>query len=129
MPEVEGRIPVIRLARDGLHAGAEQWALVKSTPLLARRSRFGVLTSGCPPRQPTQSFKSSIAIKSTFGLFLAEMAENTIFDKENVAAPAAVNFRNLRRLINFCPLQFLVVSCRQLPNLIYRELGKESKNC
>ena len=54
-------------ARDGLQTGAAQYALVNSIPFDASRSRFGVLTSGWPPRQPIQSFKSSIAMKRTFG--------------------------------------------------------------
>ena len=47
--------------------GAWQWALVNSKPRLAKRSIFGVDTCGCPPRQLTQSFRSSIAMNSTFG--------------------------------------------------------------
>jgi hypothetical protein len=32
-------MPVINAARDGLQAGAAQWALVKTNPLRAKRSR------------------------------------------------------------------------------------------
>lgn len=67
MPDVEGRIPVKTLVREGLHAGAAQWALVKSTPLFASLSRFGVCTPGRPPKQLAQSFRSSTAIKRMFG--------------------------------------------------------------
>ena len=96
MPDVEGGMPVIRLARDGLHAGAEQCAFVNSTPRLASRSRFGVLTSGCPPKQPIQSFKSSMAINSTFGLFRVEAAEKAISGNEKTVAPVAANLRKSR---------------------------------
>jgi len=92
-------MPVIRLARDGLQAGAEQCALVKSTPFCARRSRLGVFTSGWPPRQPIQSFKSSIAIKRTFGLSFVDLAEKPARGSANAAAPAAVSLRNSRRFI------------------------------
>jgi hypothetical protein len=40
---------------------------VKRTPLAASRSRFGVIVCGCPPRQPIQSFRSSMAMNSTLG--------------------------------------------------------------
>src|SRR5512139_615935 len=56
-------MPDISAAREGLHAGAAQCALAKLTPRLASRSMCGVLTSGLPPRCPTQSFRSSIAMK------------------------------------------------------------------
>ena len=73
MPVVEGRSPVSRLARDGLHNGDWQCALAKSVPRLARPSMFGVLACGWPPRQPIQSFWSSMAMNKTFG-FSAEPA-------------------------------------------------------
>jgi hypothetical protein len=60
-------MPVSRLTRDGLHKGAEQYALVKETPRLARRSMLGVFAWGWPPRCPTQSRKSSTAMNSTLG--------------------------------------------------------------
>src|SRR5688500_3763864 len=66
-PDVCGRTPVMSAARDGLHAGAGQWARVKSMPRFARRSMFGVFACGCPPRQPTQSLRSSTAMKRTLG--------------------------------------------------------------
>ena len=53
--------------REGLQEAAAQWALVNSTPLAARRSRFGVLVCEFPPRQPTQSLRSSIEMKRTLG--------------------------------------------------------------
>jgi hypothetical protein len=72
------------------------------------------LTSGCPPKQPTQSFKSSIAIKSTFGLFraggeavpalrpagiLPAAGYKGKMPSPQITAPAAVSFRKLRRFI------------------------------
>src|SRR5438093_7532635 len=57
----------MRAVRDGLHAGAAQYARVNSVPTLASLSMFGVWTSGRLPRHPTQWFRSSMAIKSTFG--------------------------------------------------------------
>src|SRR5688572_1968075 len=68
MPVLDGRRPVIRLARDGLHSGAWQWALANSVPRAASASMCGVFACGCPLRQPTQSFWSSIAMNRTFGL-------------------------------------------------------------
>src|SRR4051812_35690928 len=74
MPVDDGRRPVSRLDRDGLQSGAWQWALVNRVPRLARRSMFGVLACGWPPRQPTQSFWSSMATNRTFGLSAARDA-------------------------------------------------------
>lgn len=48
--------------------GAWQCAFVKSVPRLANASMCGVLACGCPPRQPTQSLRSSTAISKTLGL-------------------------------------------------------------
>ena len=56
--------------REGLQAGAGQWALVKSVPRLARRSTLGVSACLCP-RQPTQSFQSSTEMNSTLGMFFS----------------------------------------------------------
>ena len=67
MPVEPGRRPVRTLDRDGLHSGAWQWALVNSVPRAARRSMFGVFACGWPPRQPTQSFRSSMAMNRTLG--------------------------------------------------------------
>jgi len=55
------------MARDGEQSGAAQWAFANAIPRFASRSMCGVLTCGCPPRNPTQSFKSSTAMKSTLG--------------------------------------------------------------
>lgn len=63
MPVVDGRSPISRLVRDALHPGAVQWALVNNSPRSASLSIFGVTACGWPPRTPTQSFKSSTAIK------------------------------------------------------------------
>ena len=65
---VDGRNPLSKLEREALQPGAEQWALVKSVPRLARRSMFGVRACGCPPSTPTQSLRSSTAMNKTFGL-------------------------------------------------------------
>ena len=70
-PERCGERPVKMAVREGLQAGAGQWALVKSTPEAASRSRLGVRACGWPPRQPIQSFKSSMAMKRTLGLAIA----------------------------------------------------------
>ena len=40
--------------------------MVNSVPRFARASICGVTTSGCPPRHPTQSFRSSMQIMRTF---------------------------------------------------------------
>src|SRR4051812_2216472 len=55
------------LEREGLQSGAWQCALAKSVPRLASRSMFGVFAWGWPPRQPTQSFRSSTARKRMLG--------------------------------------------------------------
>ena len=41
-PVRAGINPLNTAAREGLQAGAAQWALVNSTPRLAKRSIFGV---------------------------------------------------------------------------------------
>ena len=63
MPVVDGRSPISRLVRDALHPGALQCALVNNKPRSASLSMLGVTACGWPPKTPTQSFKSSIAIK------------------------------------------------------------------
>ena len=83
-------MPVKTAVREGLQAGASQWALVKSTPVAAKRSRFGVLDWGCPPRQPTQSLRSSMAMNKTFGGSAAwqEMVIHKIQEKQK---PGLIN--------------------------------------
>ena len=54
--------------REGMHMGTWQCALRNDSPRLASRSMLGVFASGWPPRQPIQSLRSSIAMKTTFGL-------------------------------------------------------------
>ena len=71
MPVVDGRRPVSRLAREGLHSGALPCALANSVLWRARRSRFGVCARGWPPRQPTQSSRSSMAMKRALGFYVA----------------------------------------------------------
>lgn len=44
------------------------WAFTKSVPRLASASMWGVFAWGCPPRHPTQSLRSSIAMKRILGL-------------------------------------------------------------
>lgn len=78
MPEVLGEMPVMMAVREGLQAVAGQWALLKRVPLAARRSRFGVMLWGCPPRQPIQSLRSSRAMKRMFGFFCAEKARGVM---------------------------------------------------
>ena len=73
-----GEMPVMMAPREGLQAGAGQCALVNSTPLAARRSRFGVFVCGWPPMQPIQSFRSSIEMNRTLGLLSAQAAGTTV---------------------------------------------------
>ena len=73
MPERCGESPVKIAVREGLHEGAAQWALLNKMPEAASRSKFGVRACGCPPRQPTQSFRSSIAMKRILGLAAASV--------------------------------------------------------
>ena len=72
-PVVVGRLPNSKAVREGLHSGAAVWAFANKTPSFARSSMLGVFACGCPPRQPTQSFKSSIAMNKTFGLSIASV--------------------------------------------------------
>ena len=58
---------VLNADRLGAHIGTVLNAAVYRIPCAASRSIWGVFVSGCPARQPTQSFRSSMAIKSTFG--------------------------------------------------------------
>ena len=67
-PLVEGRRPYIIDALDGLQMGAWQWAFENKVPRSAKRSIFGVLPLGCPPKQLAQSFMSSMAMSNTLGL-------------------------------------------------------------
>jgi len=55
--------------RDGLHDAATEWALVKSMPLAASLSKFGVTDCALPPRHPIQSFRSSTEMNRTLGGF------------------------------------------------------------
>ena len=64
---MDGLKPSRTDVRDGLQTGAWQWALVNKVPLAANLSRLGVLTCGWPPRQPIQSFRSSMARNRTLG--------------------------------------------------------------
>ena len=81
------------LVRDGLQIGAWQWALRNSVPLAANASMWGVRESGWPPKQPTQSFRSSIAISKTFGRLSASAAETQDAPTESRMTPAIA--RNL----------------------------------
>src|SRR5690606_5329138 len=63
-----GLVPVSNDVREGLHAGEEQYAWVKKTPLDANRSRLGVLMGLFALKSVIQSFKSSTAMNSTLGL-------------------------------------------------------------
>ena len=64
---------------------------------------FGVLVSGCPFRQPTQSLRSSIAINSTFGLSAAP------------ATPATHNTNNSNKLF------FITISFTTSYSMIFIE--------
>ena len=57
----------MRAVLAGLHNGAAVCALENTIPRSARRSMFGVLTCGCPSRGPTQSLRSSMAMKRISG--------------------------------------------------------------
>src|SRR6185369_17033836 len=67
MPVVPGRWPVSRLARDGLHIGALQYACWNIMPRFSMRAMFGVRVCGCPPKPATQSFMSSTGMNRTLG--------------------------------------------------------------
>ena len=70
MPEVEGSRPLITAARLGQQTGAAVWALRKAVPREANSSMCGVCTFPLyPPMNPTQSRKSSTAIKRILGFF------------------------------------------------------------
>jgi len=63
-----GHCPEKIAAREGLQAVDGQCALENKIPRLAKRSIFGVSACGWPPRQPTQSLRSSTAIITTLGV-------------------------------------------------------------
>ena len=75
MPVVVGRLPVSSATRDGLQAGAAQCALVNSMPWEDSLSIFGVRACGWPPSTPVQSFRSSMAMKSTLGFWATSLGE------------------------------------------------------
>ena len=64
-PVFHGIVPLKTIARDGLHAGDAQCALVNRTPRFASRSMFGVWAGG--PKTADQSLRSSTATNRTFG--------------------------------------------------------------
>ena len=66
-PETFGIRPLKTAARDGLQAGAAQWAFANNIPRAASRSILGVNACGCPCMHPIQSLRSSTAMKRTFG--------------------------------------------------------------
>jgi hypothetical protein len=57
------------------HSGNWQYARSKRTPRAARRTMFGVFTSGCP-YAPMSAFRSSAMMKKTFGFFAAASAND-----------------------------------------------------
>ena len=78
----------------GIYLGAgeltvDQCAFVNNTPRLASASICGVLACGCPSRQPTQSFRSSIAMSRTLG-----------FSAANVEAAVSVPVNSARAVQN-----------------------------
>lgn len=101
----------MKLVREGLQIGAWQWALVNRTPRSARRSIFGVLASGWPSRQPTQSFKSSTAIISTlyFCVLIFAWSANTSGD----SSVQVNNVKNIKLIETArpirCPPSFCVI--------------------
>ena len=86
MPVLLGRLPVKVATRDGLQTGAAQWALVNNKPRFASRSMFGVLASGWPSRQPTQSFMSSAMIIRTLGRETHSLLVGEINDNNKMTA-------------------------------------------
>ena len=63
--------PVRNAARDGLHPGAEQKALVNRTPSLATRSKFGVEAILDPYADAWGKDWASLIIINRFGRSLA----------------------------------------------------------
>ena len=78
--------------REGLHIVPWQWALVKSVPRAASRSMLGVRDCGCPFRQPTQSFRSSTAMSSTFGFTAAANPEPVTAGTAPAKSNIVINF-------------------------------------
>ena len=96
------------LAREGLHTGAWQWALLKRTPRAANRSILGVLAWGCPPRQPIQSLRSSMEISRTLGL----PSSTFLSANKQVNRQANARVKKLLLIIHFFVKEFGWVSKR-----------------
>lgn len=101
MPDVVGRNPVMIAARDGLHAGAAQYAFLKNTPRLASLSRLGVLIGLFLSKSVVQSFMSSIAMNRTLGFFPSDRVLAGSLDPHKcpnvAAAPIAMCLIKSRR--------------------------------
>ncbi len=78
-------MPYSKPRRQGEHAGAMQCALVNFTLRRANRSMFGVIAWGWPPRNPVQSFMSSMAMNSTFGRSARQLERQPILNNNHVA--------------------------------------------
>src|SRR5215207_6356720 len=91
MPVVEGLLPVIKEAREGLQIGPHTCAFMNVTPRAASLSRLGVWACGWPFIGPIQSFKSSAMMSRTFCL-LVESAALTVqaAPRQNVNARTIV---------------------------------------
>src|SRR6478609_8470721 len=101
-PVSNGCRPLKTAAREGLQSGAAQWALEKRMPRLARRSMLGDFAWGWPPRQPIQSLRSSIAMKSTLGGAASALAAHETHNSSAVIGHRQkLFFRSLMRISDF----------------------------
>lgn len=80
------------LTREGEQTGTSQWAFVKLQPRFASSFICGVDARKLPSRNPTQSFKSSMAMNSTLSWFsdsalLASVANDPVNSVAMMAIP------------------------------------------
>ena len=93
------------LEREGAQIGSLQWALVKLTPLDARRSKLGVGTSGLPAGCSGISLRSSTMMNKTFGLVVGSCPNATIVAEHTQQAIVKIS-GNCRCFTDKIHLQF-----------------------
>src|SRR6476661_2384355 len=102
MPVVDGRMPLRKAVRDGLHNGAAHIAFRKVMPRPASLSRLGVFVCGCPRSGPTKSFRSSAMIRRTLGFL--EVSTARLVTSTEIAAMNVTTHRRAPALENIIQL-------------------------
>ena len=102
---------------------------MKFTLRCANRSMFGVTACGWPPRNPVQSFMSSMAMNSTFGRLARQLERQPRLTNNHVAkmrinkivslslnqghdTPSTLNFQRCGRCFVCCLQSLLGICCR-----------------